>query len=168
MASDMAFPLFSRSFSPLFAWSTLGLALRLWLCLSLVSSAWAYIPASPVNGTDAPPDASGTNGTDASYLNLQWFGGGYQERISYQLVGAESNGISKVSTLIFLFGGGLRSSGSIGFLLGRHSRMTPGGGQDSLNLTGTSLEQPVISLAEVAMQVATFSRLHVANMEVMG
>lgn len=52
----------------------------------------AYIPASPVNST-----ANATNGTDgASRLNLMWLGGNYGEDISYQLVGANSNGVSKV------------------------------------------------------------------------
>ena len=51
----------------------------------------AYIPASPANNTD--PDA---NATSPSHLLLRWFGGGYQEDVSYQLVGADSNGISEV------------------------------------------------------------------------
>ncbi|THH31335.1 hypothetical protein EUX98_g2841 [Antrodiella citrinella] len=80
--------------------SILGLHLHVWFCLWIatictLSPVSAYIPASPVNGTVVPPDASGTNGTAASFLNLQWFGGGYQEKISYQLVGAESDGVNK-------------------------------------------------------------------------
>ncbi|TCD65331.1 hypothetical protein EIP91_002769, partial [Steccherinum ochraceum] len=68
-----------------------------------LSPSWAYIPvpAFPVNGSVVPPDASGTNGSDASVLNIQWFGGGYQERISYQLVGANSNGVSKGALVHF-------------------------------------------------------------------
>ena len=50
-----------------------------------------YIPASPANDT-----GSATNGSLPSHLDLQWYGGGYQEDISYQLVGADSSGISKV------------------------------------------------------------------------
>ncbi|TCD65332.1 hypothetical protein EIP91_002770 [Steccherinum ochraceum] len=84
----------------------LGLSLNIWfsiwiVALCIISPAFAYIPASPINGSVAPPDASGTNGSDASYLNLQWFGGGYQERISYQLVGADSNGVSKGALVHF-------------------------------------------------------------------
>lgn len=52
----------------------------------------AYIPASPVNST-----LNSTSGTDtSSRLNLLWLGGNYGEDISYQLVGANSNGVSKV------------------------------------------------------------------------
>lgn len=85
------------SISLSFIWTILGFHLNIWLCFSLFPhSVQAYIPASPVNGTDLPPDASGTNGSEASYLNLQWYDGGYQEKISYQLVGATSTGISQV------------------------------------------------------------------------
>lgn len=54
----------------------------------------AYIPASPVNDTGVA-----TNGSLPSHLDLQWYGGGYQEDISYQLVGADTTGISKVCSL---------------------------------------------------------------------
>lgn len=57
----------------------------------------AYIPASPVNST-----ASALNGTDsASRLNLMWLGGNYGEDVSYQLVGANSTGVSKVRSWFF-------------------------------------------------------------------
>lgn len=81
----------------LWSWNSLWIA----FLLCTLSPVLAYIPASPVNGTVAPPDASGSNGSDASFLNLQWFGGGYQEKVSYQLVGADSNGISKGALVHF-------------------------------------------------------------------
>ncbi|EKM54537.1 uncharacterized protein PHACADRAFT_196967 [Phanerochaete carnosa HHB-10118-sp] len=57
---------------------------------SLWSSVQAYIPASPTNDT-FPDD----NSTSPSQLVLEWFGGEYAEDVSYQLVGADSDGISK-------------------------------------------------------------------------
>ncbi|KAL4254244.1 hypothetical protein ABKN59_002875 [Abortiporus biennis] len=60
------------------------------------SGVYAYIPASPVNTTDPS-----LNSTTASHLNLRWFGGGYQEDISYQLVGANSNGVNKGALVHF-------------------------------------------------------------------
>ena len=72
----------------------LGFAAWLLLLVLAGSSLWpvlAYIPASPTNDT-APTD----NSTTPSHLILEWFGGGYSEDVSYQLVGADSDGISKV------------------------------------------------------------------------
>ncbi|GJE92148.1 hypothetical protein PsYK624_083010 [Phanerochaete sordida] len=51
---------------------------------------YAYIPASPSNVT-----AIEGNSTDASHLTMQWYGGGYQEGVRYDLVGADSEGISE-------------------------------------------------------------------------
>lgn len=51
----------------------------------------AYIPASPTNETSMP-----MNSSTPSHLKLQWYSGGYTENVSYQLVGADSDGISKV------------------------------------------------------------------------
>lgn len=71
----------------------LGFAAWLLLLVLAGSSLWpvlAYIPASPTNDT-APAD----NSTTPSHLILEWFGGGYSEDVSYQLVGADSDGISK-------------------------------------------------------------------------
>jgi len=64
------------------------------LLLCVVSPAWAYLPATPVNGTVVLPDVTGTSGsaTNASILYLQWLGGGLEGRILYGLVGANSNG----------------------------------------------------------------------------
>lgn len=44
-----------------------------------------------MNGTSADADSSAP-----SHIVLKWFGGGYEENVSYQLVGADSNGVSAV------------------------------------------------------------------------
>ncbi|CAL1707221.1 unnamed protein product [Somion occarium] len=57
----------------------------------------AYIPASPVNSTADP-----NNGTEGpSHLDLMWLGGSYGEDVSYQLVGANSSGVSKGALVHF-------------------------------------------------------------------
>ncbi|KIP05108.1 hypothetical protein PHLGIDRAFT_108675 [Phlebiopsis gigantea 11061_1 CR5-6] len=77
---------------------------RLWpFALTVVSVGWllcipvlAYIPASPTNNTNGD-----TNITSPSQLQLRWYGGGYSEAVSYQLVGAESNGVSRGALVHF-------------------------------------------------------------------
>lgn len=65
--------------------------------LLLPAPARAYIPAQATNETGVA-QAAGQNFSDVSKLSLQWYPmGSYSERISYQLVGADSTGISKVS-----------------------------------------------------------------------
>lgn len=49
-----------------------------------------YIPALPSNDTTV------NAGGNASHLDMQWYGGGFTENVSYQLVGANSNGVSQV------------------------------------------------------------------------
>ncbi|PSR70731.1 hypothetical protein PHLCEN_2v13388 [Hermanssonia centrifuga] len=71
--------------------------LSLALSLFFSSGAHGYIPASPTNATDG--DA--INGTAPSKLNLEWFGGKLSENISYQLVGADSTGISSGALVHF-------------------------------------------------------------------
>ncbi|KAG0704496.1 hypothetical protein DFH29DRAFT_1037815, partial [Suillus ampliporus] len=56
----------------------------------LMGSAYGYIPAQPSNDTSQ-------NSMNASRLNLQWYSNGSDwEYVSYQLVGAGSNGTTKV------------------------------------------------------------------------
>lgn len=63
---------------------------------ALPTPARAYIPAQGTNQTNVA-QAAGINFTDVSRLSLQWFPmGSYSETVSYQLVGADSLGISKV------------------------------------------------------------------------
>jgi len=55
----------------------------------------AYIPASPTNNTNAAIQ-QGLNVSDVSKLKLQWYpDGSLWENVSYQLVGAESTGVSQ-------------------------------------------------------------------------
>ncbi|KAJ3528811.1 hypothetical protein NM688_g7944 [Phlebia brevispora] len=54
------------------------------------TGAHAFIPAMPSNGS-----ITFTNGTQASTLKLNWFEGGFTQNVTYQLVGANSNGINK-------------------------------------------------------------------------
>ena len=76
------------------------------LLLYLGLGVYAYIPASPVNST-----TNATGITDgASRLNLLWLGGNYGEDVSYQLVGAGSNGVSRVRTLFSSYPGSLNTS----------------------------------------------------------
>ncbi|KAI0821697.1 hypothetical protein BC628DRAFT_1412819 [Trametes gibbosa] len=69
--------------------------------VAVVLAAWAtparaYIPAQATNQTNVA-QAAGLNFTDVSRLNLQWFPmSSYSETVSYQLVGADSDGISKI------------------------------------------------------------------------
>ena len=66
--------------------------------------AHAYIPAQATNETDVAASA-GQNFSDVSNLSLQWYpGGSYSGQISYQLVGADSMGISKVCLVSMSFG----------------------------------------------------------------
>ncbi|EIW63620.1 uncharacterized protein TRAVEDRAFT_112619 [Trametes versicolor FP-101664 SS1] len=66
------------------------------LLVALPTPARAYIPAQGTNETNVA-QAAGINFTDVSRLSLQWFPmGSYSETVSYQLVGADSLGISKV------------------------------------------------------------------------
>ena len=72
--------------------------LRLVVILILGSALWpsveAYIPAMPTNDSVMTMDSS-----NASTLYLRWFGGEFNEQVSYQLVGADSNGINEVCTV---------------------------------------------------------------------
>lgn len=62
----------------------------------LPSSVLGYIPAQATNETNVAQQA-GLNYSDVSKLSLQWYPmGSYTGQISYQLVGADSSGISKV------------------------------------------------------------------------
>ena len=66
------------------------------LAATWVPLAHAYIPATPTNQTKVA-QAAGLNFSDVSTLDMQWFPmGSYKENVSYQLVGAYSNGINKV------------------------------------------------------------------------
>ncbi|KAI0705107.1 hypothetical protein C8T65DRAFT_653241 [Cerioporus squamosus] len=65
--------------------------------------AHAYIPAQGTNQTDVA-QAAGLNFSDVSKVKLQWYGdpiGVYEGMISYQLVGADSTGISKGALVHF-------------------------------------------------------------------
>ncbi|KAI0690118.1 hypothetical protein BC835DRAFT_1366082 [Cytidiella melzeri] len=64
--------------------------------LLLVSNVHAYIPASPVNGSTTQE-----NSTAMATLNLAWFKGVYSESVSYQLVGADSDGYNQGALLKF-------------------------------------------------------------------
>ncbi|KIL66738.1 hypothetical protein M378DRAFT_347402 [Amanita muscaria Koide BX008] len=72
------------------------LSIQLFFLLwSFGSSARAYIPAQPTNSSGAAVNG-GLNITDTSKLHLQWYANGsYLDSVSYQLVGAESNGLSR-------------------------------------------------------------------------
>ncbi|KAG1777716.1 hypothetical protein EV702DRAFT_1222499 [Suillus placidus] len=60
-----------------------------------LGSAYGYIPAQPSN------DTSKINGMNASRLILQWYSNGSDwEYVSYQLVGADSNGTTKQGALV--------------------------------------------------------------------
>ncbi|KAG2116946.1 hypothetical protein DEU56DRAFT_839651 [Suillus clintonianus] len=66
---------------------------------SLMGSAYGYIPAQPSN------DTSQMNGMNASRLILQWYSNGADwEYVSYQLVGADSNGTTKGALVHFTEG----------------------------------------------------------------
>ena len=72
-----------------------GLCPALLLLLLLGAALWtppaqAYIPAMPTNSSDTVLDTSNSS------LSLAWFGGGFSEPVSYQLVGADSVGVNKV------------------------------------------------------------------------
>jgi len=61
----------------------------------------AYIPASPTNSTDAAIQ-QGLNMSDASKLQLRWYSdGSLSESVSYQLVGADTTGVSEGVLLHF-------------------------------------------------------------------
>ncbi|KIJ67796.1 hypothetical protein HYDPIDRAFT_107293 [Hydnomerulius pinastri MD-312] len=68
------------------------------LCVLLrPGSVHGYIPAQPSNST-----IQGSNGTNASRLHLQWYTNGSDwEFVSYQLVGADSNGITQGALVHF-------------------------------------------------------------------
>ena len=56
----------------------------------------AYVPAVPTNDT-AAAQAAGLNLSDTSTLNVLFYpAGNFTTRVSYQLVGADSSGISQV------------------------------------------------------------------------
>ncbi|RPD54743.1 hypothetical protein L227DRAFT_511251 [Lentinus tigrinus ALCF2SS1-6] len=79
------------------SWATIA-TLVLAVVLVAPAPAHAYIPAQATNQTDVA-QAAGLNFSDVSKLKLQWYGdpiGVYEGTISYQLVGADSTGISKV------------------------------------------------------------------------
>ncbi|KAG1766976.1 hypothetical protein EDD22DRAFT_799625, partial [Suillus occidentalis] len=62
---------------------------------NLMVSAYGYIPAQPSN------DTSQMNGMNTSRLILQWYSNGSDwEYVSYQLVGADSNGTTKQGALV--------------------------------------------------------------------
>lgn len=79
-------------------WTTIAaVALVLATC---AAPARAYIPAQATNETSVA-QAAGQNFSDVSRLDLQWYPmSSYSETVSYQLVGADSNGISKVRASI--------------------------------------------------------------------
>ncbi|KAF9462408.1 hypothetical protein BDZ94DRAFT_1261297 [Collybia nuda] len=67
----------------------------------LLASVSAYVPAQPTNSSKAAIEG-GTNVLDTSKLHLRWFPNGlYSQNISYQLAGAESQGISKGALVHF-------------------------------------------------------------------
>ncbi|KAH9892806.1 hypothetical protein C8Q73DRAFT_699539 [Cubamyces lactineus] len=76
------------------------------LCIVCLAATWvplahAYIPARPTNETNVA-QAAGLNFSDVSTLDMQWFPmGNYKENVSYQLVGAYSNGINKGALVHF-------------------------------------------------------------------
>ncbi|KAI0315222.1 hypothetical protein OF83DRAFT_1062507 [Amylostereum chailletii] len=71
------------------------------MLLLLISQVQAYIPAVATNDTNVAI-AHGLNVTDTSKLYLQWFfNSSYSQTVSYQLVGSESNGISKGALVHF-------------------------------------------------------------------
>ena len=77
----------------------LAAALRLCLAPGPLPAAHAYIPAQATNDSEVAARA-GLNFSDVSSLSLLWYPmGSYSGRISYQLVGADSAGISKVCAL---------------------------------------------------------------------
>lgn len=84
-----------RSFRSLVA-MLLSLHVLLFVFSSLVGSAYGYIPAQPSN------DTSQVNGMNTSRLILQWYSNGLDwEYVSYQLVGADSNGTTKGALVHF-------------------------------------------------------------------
>ncbi|OCH95110.1 hypothetical protein OBBRIDRAFT_768211 [Obba rivulosa] len=69
------------------------------LVLGLIAGVDAYIPAVPTNNTSAAQQ-SGQNASDGSTLNLQWYPYSQSsDPVSYQLVGANSNGVNKVCSV---------------------------------------------------------------------
>ncbi|OJT05793.1 transmembrane domain- and RING domain-containing protein 4 [Trametes pubescens] len=80
-------------------WATIAAALV--FLAALPTPGHAYIPAQGTNETGVA-QAAGINFTDVSRLSLQWFPmGSYSETVSYQLVGADSLGISKGALVHF-------------------------------------------------------------------
>ncbi|SJK97688.1 uncharacterized protein ARMOST_00941 [Armillaria ostoyae] len=78
---------------------------HLWTLISalivLSPGVYSYVPASPTNSTQ-DAIAGGLNITDVSKLHLQWYSNGsYWETVSYQLVGNDSQGISKGALMHF-------------------------------------------------------------------
>ncbi|KAG2756125.1 hypothetical protein P692DRAFT_20716007 [Suillus brevipes Sb2] len=74
----------------------LSLPVLLSVFSSLMGSAYGYIPAQPSN------DTSQINGMNTSRLILQWYSNGSDwEYVSYQLVGADSNGTTKGAIVHF-------------------------------------------------------------------
>ncbi|KAK0461080.1 uncharacterized protein EV420DRAFT_1530134 [Desarmillaria tabescens] len=78
---------------------------NLWTLISVLiilsPGVYSYIPASPTNSTQ-DAIAGGLNITDVSKLHLQWYSNGsYWETVSYQLVGHDSQGISKGALVHF-------------------------------------------------------------------
>ena len=64
--------------------------------LLAAAPARAYVPAVPTNDT-AAAQAAGLNLSDTSTLNVLFYpAGNFTTRVSYQLVGADSSGISQV------------------------------------------------------------------------
>ncbi|TFK89078.1 hypothetical protein K466DRAFT_519611 [Polyporus arcularius HHB13444] len=79
-------------------WATIASVLLL-----APAPAHAYIPAQGTNQTEVA-QAAGLNFSDVSKVKLQWYGdpiGVYEGMISYQLVGADSTGISKGALVHF-------------------------------------------------------------------
>ncbi|KAH7925532.1 hypothetical protein BV22DRAFT_1064759 [Leucogyrophana mollusca] len=75
--------------------------LCLGLTLTLIGSVNGYIPAIGTNDTSTLSQ-QGNNVTDSSKVHLQWFSNGSDwEYISYQLVGANSNGLSQGALVHF-------------------------------------------------------------------
>ncbi|TFK75409.1 hypothetical protein BDN72DRAFT_516783 [Pluteus cervinus] len=75
-----------------------ALALQLVLTFRHAS---AYVPASPTNITE-DAIAAGLNVTDVSKLYLQWYpNGSYFQNVSFQIVGTDSQGVSKGALVHF-------------------------------------------------------------------
>ncbi|PIL35805.1 hypothetical protein GSI_01465 [Ganoderma sinense ZZ0214-1] len=89
-----------RGSRPRFAWAQ-WMAIAAAIVLVLPGPSLGYIPAQATNET-AVAQQAGLNFSDVSKLSMLWYPmGSYSEQISYQLVGADSSGISKGALVHF-------------------------------------------------------------------